>query len=282
MVTYDLTRGRIDETEHPFSTGSFNDVRITTHYYEDDFSKSFFSVLHEAGHGIYDQNLDTNFKYQPIGDSASYGVHESQSRFLENVVGRSSEFWNYYFPRLNELTEGLFEDTDLWAFYRAINHVKRSKIRIEADEMTYGLHVIIRFEIERDLFANKINVDQLPQIWNDKYLEYLGVVIQNDAEGVMQDTHWSGGSFGYFPTYALGSLYNAQMLHAIKKDLPNYTSLLEAGNLSPVIQWLKKNIHIKGNLYDPPEIIEKVTGEPMNAKYFLQYLEEKYAEIYGW
>jgi carboxypeptidase Taq len=282
VVEYDLTRGRIDETEHPFTTGYVDDVRITTHYYENDFTNSFFSVLHEAGHGIYEQNLDTEYKYQPVGNSASYGLHESQSRLVENVIGRSAEFWEFYFPRLIQRTGNLFKDLDLNTLYKAINNVQRSKIRVEADEMTYCLHVIIRFEIERDLFANKITVDELPQTWNNKYLDYLGVVIQDDAEGVMQDTHWAGGAFGYFPTYAMGSLYNAQMLRSIKKDFPDYSELVKTGNLTPIIQWLKEKIHSAGNLYDPPEFIKTITGEPMNAKYFLQYLEEKYSSIYGW
>ncbi|MFW9855216.1 MAG: carboxypeptidase M32 [Candidatus Thorarchaeota archaeon] len=282
VVDYDLTRGRIDETEHPFTIGYLDDVRITTHYYEDNFTSSFFSVLHEAGHGIYEQNLDSEFKYQPVGASASYGLHESQSRLIENVIGRSPEFWDFYYPRLLKHTGDLFKDLDLQTIYRAINNVQRTKIRVEADEMTYCLHIIIRFEIERDLIAGKINVDQLPEIWNQKYKQYLGVEIQDDSEGVMQDTHWAGGLFGYFPTYALGSLYNAQMLSSIKKDLPNYSELLRKGNLSPIILWLKEKIHSPGNLYDPPEFIERITGERMNAKYFLQYLEDKYSSIYGW
>ncbi|MFW9778881.1 MAG: carboxypeptidase M32 [Candidatus Heimdallarchaeota archaeon] len=282
VVDYDLTRGRIDETEHPFTTGYMDDVRITTHYYEDDFTNSFFSVLHEAGHGIYEQNLDSELKYQPVGASASYGLHESQSRLIENVIGRSPEFWDFYYPRLIQHTGNLFKDLEPQILYRAINNVQRSKIRVEADEMTYCLHIIIRFEIERDLMAGKIKVDQLPEIWNKKYKDYLGVEIQNDSEGVMQDTHWAGGLLGYFPTYALGSLYNAQMLHSIKKDLTDYSDLLRKGNLSPIILWLKEKIHSQGKLYDPSEFIERITGESMNAKYFLEYLEEKYSSIYGW
>ncbi|UCG45565.1 MAG: carboxypeptidase M32, partial [Candidatus Bathyarchaeota archaeon] len=191
FIKYDVDSkeagGRIDETEHPFTAGYYDDVRITTHYYESNFASSIFSILHEAGHAIYDQNLNPKWMYQPIGEGCSYGFHESQSRFVENFIGRSREFWMYYLPKLQQLTGGVFSDTTVGPLVHAINEVKPSKIRIEADEVTYSLHIIIRFEIERDLINGKIAVKDLPRIWNQKYKQYLGVEINNDSEGVMQD-----------------------------------------------------------------------------------------------
>jgi carboxypeptidase Taq len=281
LVHYDLERGRIDEAEHPFTTGYYDDVRITTHYYEKDFADSFYSVLHEAGHGIYEQNLSKDYIYQPVGEASSYGVHESQSRFIENIIGRSREFWEYYMPRLKELTGDIFSDLDVNSIVKTINYVKPSKIRITADEVTYSLHIIIRFEIERDLISGKITTDELPSIWNAKYKEYLGVDIENDSEGVMQDTHWASGYFGYFPSYALGNIYNAHRLNRLIQDIPNFKSLLSEGNFKPIIDWLINHIHKQSKLYDPPTLIKQITGEEINTKYFIKYLEEKYSDIYG-
>ncbi|MFX0123864.1 MAG: carboxypeptidase M32 [Candidatus Hodarchaeota archaeon] len=281
LVHYDLERGRIDETEHPFTTGYYDDVRITTHYYEEDFSDSFYSILHEAGHGLYEQNLSKDYKYQFVGESASYGVHESQSRFIENVLGRSRDFWEYYLPKLKEITGDVFSDVEIEPLIHAINHVKPSKIRITADEVTYSLHIIIRFEIERELLSGKINTEQLPEVWNSKYKEYLGVDIKNDAEGVLQDTHWAGGSFSYFPSYVMGNIYNAQMLAKIVKDIPDYKVLVKKGELKSIIDWLIKNVHSLSNLYNPPDLIKKITGEDISPKYFIHYLEEKFSKIYG-
>lgn len=279
LVHYDLERGRIDETEHPFTNGYYDDVRITTHYYEDDFASSLYSVMHEAGHALYEQNLDKQFVYQALGKSSSYGIHESQSRFIENLIGRSPDFWENYLPKFKEITGKIFSDVDLDAFTHAINEVKPSKIRIEADEVTYSLHVIIRFEIEKELLSGKITTDELPEVWNKKYKDYLGVDIENDSEGVMQDTHWAAGYFGYFPSYALGNIYNGQMLNVIKKDLP-YDDLLRKGVLKPIIDWLIEKVHKQSNLYDPLELIKKISGEEINPKYFIDYLEEKYSKIY--
>jgi carboxypeptidase Taq len=200
--------GRIDETEHPFTTGYYDDVRITTHYYETSLASSIFSILHEGGHAIYEQNLNSEWRYQPVGTGCSLGLHESQSRFVENIVGRSPEFWTYFYPKLRQLTGNTFSDIALEDFVKAINQVTPSKIRVEADEVTYCLHVIIRFEIEQDLIPGEISVAELPEIWNQKYKDYLGISIENDSEGVMQDTHWASGYFGYFPTYALGNVYS--------------------------------------------------------------------------
>ena len=280
VVNYDLEKGRIDTTEHPFTTGYFDDVRITTHYYENEFDNSFFSVVHEAGHAIYEQNISQEYIYQPIGQMSSLGIHESQSRFIENIVCRSKNFWEYYFPRFNELTKGIFADIDLKAFIHAINMVKPSKVRVTADEVTYSIHVIIRFEIERDLISGKLTLDELPAAWNQKYKEYLNVDIQDDSEGVLQDTHWAGGAFGYFPTYALGNIYNAHMLHVLRNDLPNYDELVRTGNLKPIIEWMTEKVHRPSNLYDPADLMKRITGESVNPQYFIDYLNKKYSELY--
>jgi len=274
--------GRIDETEHPFTTGYYDDVRITTHYYEHNLASSLFSVLHEGGHAIYGQNLKPEWIYQPIGKSCSHGFGESQSRFVENIIGRSREFWVYFFPKLKELIGNAFSDVALDDFVRAINQVKPSKIRIEADEVTYCLHIIIRFEIERELIAGKIAVADLPEIWNRKYKEYLDMDIKNDSEGVMQDTHWASGYFGYFPTYALGNIYSGQIIIAMERTIPNWRDQIAKGNFQDVKRWLIENIHNRGNLYDPAVLIKKITGEEINVKPYLEYLDRKYSWICGY
>lgn len=285
FVEYDVDSrnagGRIDETEHPFTTGYYYDVRITTHYYEDNFTSSMFSVLHEAGHAIYEQNLNSEWIFQPVGTTCSMGFHESQSRFVENIIGRSHEFWVYFLPKLKSLIVNILEDVDLDMFVHAINQVKPSKIRVEADEVTYGLHIVIRFNTERDLFAEKIMVKELPEIWNHSYKEYLGVEIENDSEGVMQDAHWASGSYGYFPSYTLGNIYSGQILDAMEKDLPEWKKQIEKGNFQNVKQWLTKNVHSYGNLYDPTDLIKRITGKELTVKPYLNYLKEKYAKLYG-
>ncbi|MGB9675836.1 MAG: carboxypeptidase M32 [Candidatus Bathyarchaeales archaeon] len=284
-VEYDVESnaagGRIDETEHPFTTGYYDDVRITTHYYEDNFASSIFSVLHEAGHALYEQNLNREWIYQPVGTACSSGFHESQSRFVENIVGRSREFWVYFFPKLKELTGAAFSDVDLDSFVHAVNEVKPSKIRVEADEVTYCLHIIIRFNIERDLFAEKLAVKELPDVWNQSYREYLGLIIENDSEGVMQDTHWASGLFGYFPSYALGNIYSGQILAQMERDLPDWKEKVSKGDFHSIKSWLINNVHRYGNLYDPADLIKKITGTELNVKPYLQYLEGKYSKLYG-
>jgi len=284
-VEYDVTSkeagGRIDETEHPFTNGYYDDVRITTHYHEDNFTSSIFSVLHEAGHAIYEQNLSPEWMYQPIGTGCSSGFHESQSRFVENIIGRSREFWVYFIPKLKKIAGNVLADVELDPFVHAINQVKPSKIRVEADEVTYGLHIIIRFNIERDLFADKIIVKELPEVWNQKYKEYLGIKIENDSEGVMQDTHWASCLYGYFPSYALGNIYSGQILAAMEKDLPGWRKQLAKGNFKNIKKWLVKNVHTHGNLYDPADLIKKITGKELNVKPYLNYLNDKYSKLYG-
>jgi carboxypeptidase Taq len=273
--------GRIDETEHPFTTGYYNDVRITTHYHENKFASSIFSILHEGGHALYEQNLKSEWMFQPVGEGCSMGIHESQSRFVENIVGRSREFWIYFLPKLKSLAGNVLSDVDLDDFVHAINQVKPSKIRIEADEVTYCLHIIIRFNLERDLFADKITIDELPQIWNESYRQYLGVDVEDDSEGVMQDTHWASGYYGYFPSYALGNIYSGQILASMEKDIRDWREQISKGDFRNVKQWLVKNVHRQGNLYNPSDFIKNLTGRELTVDPYLDYLQKKYSRLYG-
>ena len=279
-VTSEQSGGRIDSTEHPFTTGYYDDVRITTHYYPNKFASSIFSILHEGGHALYEQNLKPEWMFQPVGDACSMGFHESQSRFVENIVGRSPEFWTSFLPTLKKLTGSVLSDIALDDFVFAINHVHPSKIRVEADEVTYGIHVIIRFNIERDLFADKISIDELPQVWNENYSNYLDVTVENDSEGVMQDTHWASGLYGYFPSYALGNIYSGQILDSMEKELNGWRSQIAKGNFAQVRQWLIKNVHNHGDLYSPQELIKIIAGQELCVEPFLKYLNKKYSRLY--
>ena len=281
-TTSDQAGGRIDETEHPFTGGYYDDVRITTHYYEDRFVSSVFSVLHEGGHALYEQNLPGEWMYQPVGMSCSNGFHESQSRFVENMVGRSPEFLGYFYPKLKGMVGDVLADVSLEQFVHAVNVVEPSKIRVEADEVTYGLHIIIRFEMERDLLAGKLAVDELPQVWNEKYREYLGVEVENDSEGVMQDTHWAGGAFGYFPSYALGNIYGGMMLEKMEQEIPDWKKRIASGSFSEAKNWLVENVHSRGNLHDPADMIKLITGSPLKVEPFIRYLDAKYSKLYGY
>jgi carboxypeptidase Taq len=284
FIGYDVSSaeagGRIDETEHPFTTGYYDDVRITTHYYPNKFASSIFSILHEGGHALYEQNLKPEWMFQPVGGGCSMGFHESQSRFVENIIGRSKEFWTYFLSTLKKLTGNTLSNMALSEFVHAINHVQPSKIRVEADEVTYGLHVIIRFNLERDLFADKISIDELPQVWNESYSKYLGVTIQNDSEGVMQDTHWASGLYGYFPSYALGNIYSGQLLDCMETEIQDWRNQIRTGNFKNVKDWLIKNVHIHGDLYNPSDLIKVITGKELTVSPFLEYLNEKYSQLY--
>jgi len=284
FLGYDTTSaaagGRIDETEHPFTTGYYDGVRITTHYYETKITSSLFSVLHEGGHAIYDQNLKPEWMYQPVGESCSMGFHESQSRLVENIIGRSHEFWDNFFPKFQHLTGDAFSGVDPASFVFAINHVKPTTIRVEADEVTYNLHIILRFEIERALMAEKLTVREIPALWNQKYRDYLGVEISDDSEGIMQDTHWASGLIGYFPSYALGNIYSGQILRKMEHELPEWKTQITQGDFQPIKQWLTANIYQYGNLYDPPELIQKVTGHSLTIEPYLTYLKEKFRALY--
>lgn len=281
QMGYNFEAGRLDETVHPFAIGlNPGDVRVTTKYDENDFRTAVFGTIHEGGHALYEQNISSSLIGTPLCTGTSMGIHESQSLFYENFVGRHYSFWKKNYDLLKKYANGQFDDVELDDFYRAINESKPSLIRIEADELTYPLHIIIRYEIEKGLFNDEIHVKDLPQIWNDKYEEYLGIRPINDANGVLQDVHWSGGSFGYFPSYALGYMYAAQFKKAMLKDLPNYDELLESGNLLPIKEWFTEKVHQFGKMKKPLEILHDVTGEGLNAKYLVDYLYEKYKKVY--
>ncbi|MDE3839335.1 carboxypeptidase M32 [Bacillus methanolicus] len=281
QIGYSFDAGRLDETVHPFAIGlNPGDVRVTTKYDENDFRTAVFGTIHEGGHALYEQNISSGLIGTPLCTGTSMGIHESQSLFYENFVGRHYSFWKKNYNLLKKYANGQFDDVELDEFYRAINESKPSLIRIEADELTYPLHVIIRYEIEKGLFNDEINVSDLPQIWNDKYEEYLGIRPDSDADGVLQDVHWSGGSFGYFPSYALGYMYAAQFKQAMLKDLPNYDELLESGNFLPIKEWFTEKVHQYGKMKKPLEILQDATGEGLNAKYLIDYLYEKYREVY--
>lgn len=281
QMGYDFKAGRLDETVHPFAiTLNPHDVRITTRYDEQDFRTAVFGTIHEGGHALYEQNIADKLVGTPLCDGTSMGIHESQSLFWENFVARNRSFWIKNYDLLKEYGQGQFDSITIDSFYRAINESKPSFIRIEADELTYPLHIMIRYELEKSLFNDDIEVKDLPQLWNDKMEEYLGIRPRNDAEGILQDVHWSGGDFGYFPSYALGYIYAAQFRHAMSKEIANFNELLELGDLKPIQQWLSANIHQYGKLKKPLEILEDVTGEGLNAQYLITYLKEKYTSIY--
>lgn len=280
QMGYDFSAGRLDESVHPFATGlNPGDVRITTAFREDDFTFSLFSSIHEGGHALYEQNMDETLNGTGLRDGASMGIHESQSRLWENVIGRSYPFWQRYFADLQRFFPGQFDDVGLDDFYRAINVVSPSLIRIEADELTYNLHIMIRYELEKALFEDQLQVDDLPSAWNEKYEAYLGVTPAHDGEGVMQDVHWYGGAFGYFPSYSLGNLYAAQFMSAMKKQL-NVDQLLADGQLAPIKQWLVDHVLQYGKLRTPDELVRDVSGEELNPNHLIQYFREKFGAVY--
>ena len=280
LIQFDMEAGRLDETMHPFTENFWNkDVRLTTHYYEKDLLSNVFSIIHEGGHGLYEQHIDDELMGTGLGTGVSMGIHESQSRFYENIIGRSKEFLvpvlkliKNNFPQLNDISVD--------KFYEAVNYVEPSLIRTEADELTYNLHIIIRYEIEKDLINGRIEVENLPQIWNEKYKKYLGIEPENDSEGVLQDVHWSDGSFGYFPSYALGNIYSGMFLKALCSDNENAIKNLESGDMTYINTWLKDNIHRYGSVYMPEQLLQKVTGETITTKYYIEYLENKYKNIF--
>lgn len=228
---YDFDGGRLDETVHPFATTlNRGDVRVTTRYDEKDFRTAIFGTIHECGHAVYEQNIDEALSGTNLSDGASMGIHESQSLFYENFIGRNKHFWTPYYKKIQEASPEQFKDISLDDFVRAINESKPSLIRVEADELTYPLHIIIRYEIEKAIFSNEVSVEELPSLWNQKYQDYLGITPQTDAEGILQDVHWAGGDFGYFPSYALGYMYAAQLKQKMLGDIPEFDTLLERGN----------------------------------------------------
>ena len=280
-IGFDFERGRIDETTHPFCTGiAPNDCRITTRYDERFFNSAFFGTLHEAGHGIYDQGVPCeHFGFAP-GMYCSLGIHESQSRLWENLVGRSKHFWQHFFPIAKSQFPDALSDVDHDSFYRAVNHVEPSFIRVEADEATYDLHIIIRFEIEQLIANDEISLGEIPEAWNEKYRDYLGICPKDDAEGVLQDVHWAAGLFGYFPTYSLGNLYASQFYEQAAKDISGLENQFVEGDFMSLKNWLNVNIHQRGRCYQANQLVELVTGRQLSHKPRIAYLTKKYSELY--
>ena len=280
IVGYDLNRGQLKESEHPVTIDfGRDDVRITTHYFENAFLSSLFSVLHESGHGIYEQNKSDDIANTILDSGISNGIHESQSRFYENVIGRSEGFWNLIYPELMKILGDDFSDVTPKMLYEASNIAQPSLIRVEADELTYSLHIMVRYELEKQLFGGEIEVHDLPKLWNQKYEEYLGITPLTDSEGVLQDVHWSGGMFGYFPSYALGNAYSAQLLAYMQREF-DVEGEINLGNISKITEWLKDKIHRFGSVYIPVNLIGNIAGEGLNAKYYTDYLKNKFEKLY--
>ncbi len=278
---YDFEAGRLDESAHPFATGlNPGDVRITTRYLQDDVLSALFGTIHEGGHALYEQNLGSELYGTLLCTGTSLGIHESQSRLWENLVGRSRGFWQRYFPELKKHFPGKFDDVQTEAFYRAVNVVEPSLIRIEADELTYNLHIMIRYEIEKMLFNEGLAARDLPEVWNAKYQEALGIVPPTDSVGVLQDVHWAGGSFGYFPSYSLGNMYGAQIMDTARRKLPALDEQIAAGQLHPLKEWLTEQIYQYGKSLRPSEIIRNITGQGLQSSYLCDYLENKYRDVY--
>ncbi len=281
-IGYDFERGRQDKSVHPFTAGfGTGDVRITTRFDPQFLNTALFGTMHEAGHAMYEQGINPDYDRTPLGTGASLAVHESQSRMWENLVGRSRPFWVRFYPRLQEVFSEQLGHVDLQTFYAAVNKVEPSLIRVEADEATYNLHIMVRFELEMAMMEGSLEVGDLPQAWDSKIEEFLGLVPPDDAKGVLQDIHWSGGMIGYFPTYALGNLIAAQLWEKIEADIPDLRATIERGDLGVLLGWLRENVHRHGAKYEPMELLTMVTGSGLSAQPYLRYLREKFREIYN-
>ncbi len=281
-IGFDYQQGRLDVTHHPFCTEMGpRDCRITTRYDENFFSGSFFGTLHEAGHGIYEQGLRSEYYSLPPGKFCSLGIHESQSRLWENLVGRRFSFWQYFYPEAQSLFQEALGGVSLEDFYRAINHVEPSLIRVEADEATYNLHIIIRFELEQAIINGELDTDDLPEAWNEKYKRYLGIETSEVASGVLQDVHWSAGLVGYFPTYSLGNLYASQIFDAASAQLGNLDAMFQTGEFAPLKNWLNREVHQLGQCLSGPQLGEQVTGNGLSHEALMSHLQQKLVPIYG-
>lgn len=279
---FELEAGRLDTAPHPFcTTFALRDVRLTTRYHPDQAFSALFTAMHEGGHGLYEQGFDPAYEGTPLSLAPSLGIHECNSRLWENIVGRSRAFWRHYLPVAREYFPEQLRDVTVDMIYPAVNRVEPTLIRVEADECTYNLHVIARFELEIDLIEGRLAVKDLPEAWNAKYKHYLGIDVPNDAQGCLQDVHWSHGLFGYFPTYTLGNLYSAQVYEVVEKEIPDIQDRIEAGHLRVLREWLRERIHLVGRRKTAPEIVQAISGrEPESAPY-LRYLETKFGELYG-
>jgi carboxypeptidase Taq len=282
QLGYDFHCGRQDTSAHPFSTAfSITDVRITTRVDPTFFNPGFFGTLHEAGHAMYEQGIDMALEGTPLADGTSLGIHESQSRLWENLIGRSLPFWKHYFPQAQKAFPEALGKVDLNTFYRSANTVAPSLIRVEADEVTYNLHIMLRFELEQDLIRGKISVEDLPREWNDRMENWLGIRPSNDSDGVLQDIHWSLGAIGYFPTYALGNLMSTQLFDAAKRAIPDLDSKTERGDFSDLLQWLRKSVHHHGRRKSSGQILKDATGSDLSADSWMQYVHAKFGDLYG-
>jgi carboxypeptidase Taq len=279
---YDWKRGRQDKSAHPFTTTiGLNDVRITTRFVKDLGTSSLFSTMHEGGHALYEQGVSPALRRTPLASGASMAIHESQSRMWENLVGRSLPFWKHFYPRYQQLFPAELGNVDLMTFYKGINKVEPSLIRVEADEATYNLHIMLRLELEIAMMEGKLAVKDLPDAWNSRMKEYLGITPPDDAHGVLQDIHWSGGSIGYFPTYALGNLVSAQLWERIQKDMPDLEAQIEKGEFGNLLTWLRNHIHRHGAKFEPQELMLKVTGSKIDPQPYIRYLKSKFGAIYN-
>ena len=278
---YDWNHGRQDKSAHPFTTSfGLNDVRITTRFKEDYLPTAMFGTMHECGHALYEQGVDKKLNRTPLADGASMAVHESQSRMWENLIGRSRPFWKYFFPRLKETFPSQLGNVDQDTFYKGINAVEPSLIRVEADEATYNLHIMLRLEIEIALMEGSLEAKDAPEVWNEKFKEYLGIIPPDDAQGVLQDIHWSFGGFGYFPTYALGNLVSVQIWEKMEQDLPDIDDQIEQAKFDEILGWLRDNVHAHGAKFEPQELVQKVTGSKITPEPYIRYLQSKFGEIY--
>jgi len=281
-MNFDFEAGRQDISMHPFTTSfSSQDVRVTTKIIENNLKSMIWSCIHEGGHGLYEQGLPKDQYGLPCGEAISLGIHESQSRMWENNVGRGLPYWKANYKRLQTYFPEHLKNVSLDQFYKGINLVKPSPVRIEADEVTYHFHILVRYEIEKALMDGSLKVADLADYWNEQYKKYLGITIKSDAEGVLQDVHWSHGSIGYFPTYSLGSFYAAQFYHQANKDVKGLQQHIEKGNMLPLLKWLREKIHKHGKFYTAEELCIHVTGEKLNFKYFMNYATDKYSAIYS-
>lgn len=273
---------RLDPTVHPFaSSTATQDIRITTRYYEDFISPALFGSMHECGHGLYENGVSPLLERTPLCRGTSLSIHESQSRMWENLVGRSRPFWKFFYPRLQAAFPEQFSNVEPETFYRAINKVQPSLIRVEADEATYNLHIILRFELEQEIMEGKVALHDLPEIWNARMKEYLGVTVPNDAQGVLQDIHWSSGSIGYFSTYSLGNIVSCQIWEKVLADMPDLYDQFERGEFLNLREWLREHVHKYGRKFTPKETLERIVGESINVGPYVRYLKSKYSEIYG-
>ena len=281
-IGFDFEAGRLDTTVHPFCSGiAGGDTRITTRYREESFIESFMGVLHETGHGLYEQGLPKMEHFgEPIADAISLGIHESQSRLWENLVGRRQSFWKFMLPRAREIFGAGMKDVNERDFYFAINEISPGFIRVEADEATYNLHVLLRFELEQAMVTDELSVNDLPAAWNERMKKYLGITPPNDAQGCLQDIHWSGGSIGYFATYTLGNLYAAQFYEQARKELGDLDAMFAKGEFAPLLKWLREKIHRHGRRYRASDLVKRVTGKPLSAEPLLAHLREKARELY--